>query len=204
MMLMPFNGRMTEQDQSVPPTNGSEPPLTDLLTAVATSRDRTAFSALFAYFAPRIKAYLLRTGCEAGAAEEIAQEVMITVWRRAETFDASQASASTWVFTIARNKRIDAFRRNRRPEYDPDDPALVPAEAMSADSRIEVDQAAKRLRAAMNDLPEEQRELLRMAYFDDKPHSAIAEASNLPLGTVKSRIRLALTKLRKGLKVEEE
>ena len=203
MMLMPFNGRMTEQDQPVPPSDRHEPPLTELLTAVATARDRTAFSALFAYFAPRIKAYLLRSGCEAGTAEEIAQEVMITVWRRAETFDSSQASASTWVFTIARNKRIDAFRRNRRPEYDPDDPALVPAELVAADSRIEADQAAKRLRAAMNDLPPEQRDLLRMAYFDDKPHSAIAEARDLPLGTVKSRIRLALTKLRKDLKVEE-
>ena len=134
------------------------------------------------------------------SAEEVVQEVMVTLWRRAETFDPSQASASTWVFTIARNKRIDMVRRERRPEIDPDDPALRPEAEPAADHAVESLQDSKRLREAMAFLPAEQQEILRLAYFEDLPHSAIAERCDMPLGTVKSRIRLALTRLRKSLK----
>ncbi|MCB9947061.1 MAG: sigma-70 family RNA polymerase sigma factor [Rhodospirillaceae bacterium] len=193
---------MSDIDASTPQAVDGDLPLSRLVQAVAESRDRSAFASLFAYFAPRIKAYLMRGGADAATAEEIVQEVMIAIWRRAETFDAAQATVSTWVFTIARNKRIDLLRRERRAEVDPDDPALVPAPEELADVRIAAGQDAGRLQAAMRGLPEEQHELLRMAYFDDKPHSAIAEASGLPLGTVKSRIRLALARLRKEMKVE--
>ena len=180
--------------------DGSAPSLNDLVVAVGLRRDRVAFAGLFAHFAPRLKAYLMRNGCEATAAEEVVQEVMVTLWRRAETFDPSQASASTWVFTIARNKRIDMVRRERRPEIDPDDPALRPEAEPSADHAVETAQDSERLRAAMTVLPAEQQEILRLAYFEDLPHSAIAERCDMPLGTVKSRIRLALTRLRKTLK----
>jgi RNA polymerase sigma-70 factor (ECF subfamily) len=174
--------------------------LNALIEAVAAHRDKAAFASLFTHFAPRIKAYLMRLGCDGGSAEELTQEAMVTLWRRAETFDARQANASTWVFAIARNKRIDALRRQRRPELDPQDPALTPDAPAAADALVESVQDVARVRAAIGALPEEQRLLLQMAYYEDKPHSVIAEEQGLPLGTVKSRIRLAVTRLRKVLK----
>lgn len=176
------------------------PSLEDLLVAVGRERDRLAFGALFGHFAPRLKTYLRRLGCDSGAAEELVQEVMLLVWRRAETYDPIQASASTWVFTIARNKRVDTLRREQRPEIDPNDPALVPEPAEPVDHRIEVKESSGRLRAALKELPPEQAELLRMAYFQDKPHSVISAEYGIPLGTVKSRLRLAMERLRKTLR----
>nr|WP_223677840.1 sigma-70 family RNA polymerase sigma factor [Azospirillum agricola] len=176
------------------------PSLEDLLVAVGREQDRLAFGALFGHFAPRLKTYLRRLGCESGAAEELVQEVMLLVWRRAETYDPAQASASTWVFTIARNKRVDSLRREQRPEIDPSDPALVPEPDEPADRRVEARQSNDRLRAALKDLPPEQAELLRMAYFEDKPHSVISAEHGIPLGTVKSRLRLAMDRLRKALR----
>lgn len=174
--------------------------LADLLVAVGRTRDRAAFAELFGYFGPRVKAYLMRQGASEAQAEELVQEAMIMVWRRAESFDVSKSGASTWIFTIARNKRIDALRREKRPEYDPDDPALVPAAGKSADTLVEVAQDSERLSTAIKSLSKEQADLIRMAYFDDKAHGAIAEETALPLGTVKSRLRLALGHLRKALK----
>lgn len=193
----------TQQTSSVGSGDAASP-FDALVEAVGTARDRHAFKALFDHFAPRVKAYLMRLGCQPGQAEEIGQEVMVTVWRRAETFDAAQATASTWIFTIARNKRIDAVRRERRPELDPNDPMLVPASEPLADEAMSAGQDAEHVRRAMRDLPEEQKELLRLAYFEDKAHSAIAEQTGLPLGTVKSRLRLALGRLRKSLKEDEQ
>ncbi|WP_448203621.1 sigma-70 family RNA polymerase sigma factor [Azospirillum sp. sgz302134] len=183
-----------------PPATGSARTLEELLLAVGRGRDRAAFAELFGHFAPRLKAYLRRQGCDAGGAEELVQEVMLLVWRRAETYDPAQASASTWVFTIARNKRIDVLRREQRPEIDPDDPALVPDPLESADHRVEAKETTGRLRAALKDLPPEQAELLRLAYFEDKPHSVISSERGIPLGTVKSRLRLAMERLRKALR----
>lgn len=182
------------------PLADQAPSLEDLLVAVGRERDRLAFGALFGHFAPRLKTYLRRLGCESGAAEELVQEVMLLVWRRAETYDPAQASASTWVFTIARNKRVDSLRREQRPEFDPNDPALVPDADEPADRRMETRQSNDRLRAALKDLPPEQAELLRMAYFEDKPHSVISAENGIPLGTVKSRLRLAVDRLRKALR----
>jgi RNA polymerase sigma-70 factor (ECF subfamily) len=144
----------------------------------------------------------MQSGSDAGQAEEVAQEVMITVWRRAALFDRRLASASTWIFTIARNKRIDSIRRQRRPQIDFEDPAFVPDPVAPADRIFEEGEDAERVRAAIETLPEEQRALLRLAFFEDKPHSEIASLCSLPLGTVKSRIRLAMTRLRKQLKDE--
>lgn len=201
---MALNGRMVDQSLTEPAVEPSAlspetaPEL--LLQTVARHRDRRAFALLFQAFAPRIKAFLMRSGSDAGMAEEVTQEVMVTVWRRAETYDPAQAGAATWIFTIARNKRIDMIRREKRPQVDPEDPALMPDPLEQADDRMEAAQSADRLRRAMATLPEEQREILRMAYFEDKPHSAIAQECGLPLGTVKSRLRLALSRLRKDLK----
>jgi RNA polymerase sigma-70 factor (ECF subfamily) len=172
----------------------------ELLVAIGRERDRGAFARLFGHFAPRVRAYLLRLGADRATADELLQEVMLMVWRRADTFDPAQASAGTWIFAIARTKRIDGIRRERRPQIDPDDPALVPEPETPADRIVEADQYGRRLRVAIATLPSEQAELLRMAFYEDKAHSEIAEASGLPLGTVKSRIRLALGRLRRELK----
>lgn len=172
------------------------------LGAVAERKDREAFARLFAFYGPRIKAYLRRLGAEDAAAEDLAQEAMLAVWRRAGQFDRRRASLSTWIFTIARNKRIDAIRRDRRPDYDPEDPALVgdtDGAAPGGDEMAEAAEMGVLIRRAVEDLPREQAELLRIFYYEEKPHSAIAAELGLPLGTVKSRLRLALGKLRAAL-----
>ncbi len=176
-----------------------ERPFVDLIRRIAGERDRDAFVALFGHFAPRVKAYLLRLGADDASAEELVQEVMLAVWRRAASFNPALAAVSTWVFTIARNKRIDRLRRERHPELDPDDPALAPDPVIGADSAVEIAQIGVRLRGALATLPDEQRSLLEMAFFEDKSHRAIAAETRLPLGTVKSRIRLALARLRVAL-----
>jgi RNA polymerase sigma factor (sigma-70 family) len=170
-----------------------------LIERVAGSADREAFAELFRRFAPKIKAYLRRLGCEQAQADELVQETMVMVWRRADSFDRARAGASTWLFTIARNKRIDALRRERRPEFDPSDPALVPDPAPAADEPLIIRDRGRRLAEAMALLPPEQAELIRLAYFDDRSQSDIAADRRLPLGTVKSRLRLALARLRRSL-----
>lgn len=183
------------------PNSDSSPE--ELISAVAERRDRKAFIGLFERFAPRIKAYLMRQGADPATAEDLAQDVMLTVWRRAEQFDRRKASVSTWIFTIARNRRIDVLRRTRRPEIDPDDPLLVREPETAPDSHVESLQSNARLHAAVAKLPTEQQKLLRLVYFEDKSHSVIAAELSLPLGTVKSRLRLAMAKLRAALESQE-
>ena len=191
----PFNGRMAMQRAEADPDRR----LADLLAAVAEKQDRAAFARLFEHFAPRVKAYVRQLGAGDQKAEDIVQEVMITVWRRACLYDARQASVGTWIFTIARNKRIDHLRRERRPEIDPDDPALVADPQDGTDELVIWQDQARRLRAAVGTLPEEQALVLRKNFFEDKPHGVIAQELHLPLGTVKSRSRLALARLRRAL-----
>lgn len=171
----------------------------DLMSAVYERRDRAAFIRLFELFGPRVKAYLIRQGADGATAEDLVQDVMLTVWHRAAQFDRGKATFSTWVFTIARNRRIDLLRRSKRPEVDPEDPALVRDPDEPADQVVNAAQRSKHLHAAVAQLPEEQKRLLRLAYFEDKSHSVIAEELELPLGTVKSRLRLAMAKLRTAL-----
>lgn len=170
----------------------------DLLLAVGQRQDRKAFAALFAYFGPRIKSYLMKHGASETAAEEILQNTFVTVWEKAARFNPQKAAASTWLFTIARNKRIDALRREKYISYDSDAPAMTqaPASKPAPDEDYVDIRAAEKLSAALKDLPPEQAELLQMAYFEDKSHQTIADETKIPLGTVKSRLRLALEKLR--------
>jgi RNA polymerase sigma-70 factor (ECF subfamily) len=168
----------------------------DLLVAVAELQDRDAFAELFAYYAPRVKSYLLRLGADSALAEEIAQDVMVTVWRKAALFDRAQASVSTWIFRIARNRRIDLFRRSKRPELDPEEEMILPSGVEAPDARIEAMETETRVRAAMKDLPEEQVVLLKLAFYEGLSHSEIATRLGAPLGTVKSRIRLAFAKMK--------
>jgi RNA polymerase sigma-70 factor (ECF subfamily) len=174
-----------------------------LVERIATSADKQAFASLFRHFAPRVKSYLLRLGAGGAQAEELTQEAMIMVWRKAASFDRNQSSVATWLFTIARNKRIDAIRRERRPEIDPSDPALVPDPEPAPDVALAVDQRDTRLRAAIATLPAEQAELLKLAFYEDKSHGDIAAERGIPLGTVKSRLRLAFGRLRKVMEGQE-
>ena len=173
------------------------------LQAIARHGDRQAFARLFQFFAPRVKAYLMRLGADDAAAEDLMQDVMLTVWRRAPTYDPALAGVSTWVFTIARNRRIDALRRVKRPPTDTDEPALVPAAPIPPDSAVDAQQWEVRIAAAIATLPTEQAQMLKLAYFDDRSHSDIAETLKLPLGTVKSRLRLAIGRLRTVFEPED-
>ena len=169
--------------------------MTELLAQVGRTRDVELFEQVFRYFAPRVKAYMARTGSPT-AAEELMQETMVAVWNKSAMYDPSKGAASTWIFAIARNLRIDAYRREKHPEFDPDDPAFQPAAEPTADTTLEAEESAVAVRAALKTLPADQAEVLRLAFFEDNSQSAIAEALNLPLGTVKSRMRLAFAKLR--------
>ncbi len=170
--------------------------LNALMIAVGAARDRAAFATLFAHFAPRIKAYLMRLGAGAAQAEDLAQEAMLAVWRKAALFDPAKASASTWIFTVARNLRIDAIRREKRPAFDPDDPAFLPDGVLSPDGELSRADDCERVREAMQTLPPEQAQVVRLSFFSDKPHSEIARELGVPLGTVKSRLRLAMARMR--------
>ena len=170
-----------------------------MIQAISRDRSRAAFAGLFEYFAPRLKSYIMRLGADARTAEEVGQETMLMVWRKAEGFDPRRAAASPWIFTIARNKRIDRIRREKRPEIDPSDPLLAGALPEPADLPLQRREHGERLHAAMTALPEAQAALVRLAFFDDMSHRDIAAENSLPLGTVKSRIRLALLRLRRDL-----
>lgn len=168
-----------------------------LIEKVRDAKDRAAFAALFQHFAPRVKAFLMKSGAVESLAEECTQDVMATLWTKAHLFDPSRASASTWVFTIARNKKIDALRKMRRPE--PEDLTWGPTDEPDAADVMSLRQESAKLSAAIAKLPEKQRELIERAYFGDLSHSEIAEVTGLPLGTIKSRIRLALERLRHAM-----
>ena len=167
------------------------------LEAVRDTQDRAAFAELFAYFAPRVKSFLMKSGSTAEMAEECAQEVMATVWNKAHMFDGSKASVSTWIFTIARNRRIDMIRKQRRPE--PEDLPWGPQEERSADDTVALQQETEILGRALSDLPVKQRQLIERAYFGELTHAEIASETGLPLGTIKSRLRLALDRLRHAM-----
>ncbi|MBB4238187.1 sigma-70 family RNA polymerase sigma factor [Rhizobium esperanzae] len=173
-----------------------------LAEAVARDRDQQAFSILFDYFAPRLKAWLMRQKMTSGEAEELVQEIMIVLWHKADLYDSTRSSLSTWLFRIARNRRIDLQRRINTRIFDETDPTLQPPAEIGAEDIIANDDRDARIRAAVGQLPEEQRDMLRAAFFLGQSHSEIAEATGLPLGTVKSRIRLAFGKLRKVLERE--
>lgn len=169
----------------------------DAILARVAQGDREAFALAFAKFAPKVKSYLLRLGAPAAQAEDLAQDAMVSVWRRAASFDAAKAKASTWIFVIARNAWIDRLRREKvelayRGVMDaPEDSS----DEAPDDAAVRVETEA-RMRAAMDDLTEEQKQVVRLSFFEDQSHSEIAERMAIPLGTVKSRLRLALIKLR--------
>jgi RNA polymerase sigma factor (sigma-70 family) len=170
-----------------------------LVAAIAQSRDREAFARIFDYFAPRLQAYLMRQGSDSALAEEITQDTMVILWRKAALFDPAKSSLATWLYRIARNRRIDLLRRDRTTLVEPDDPVFDVVDDVDLEGEMDASQREAAVRAAMSELPQEQLSLLRLAFFDGLSHSEISEATGLPLGTVKSRIRLAFTRLRRTL-----
>ena len=170
-----------------------------LLLAVGNSRDRKAFKLIFQEFAPRIRAFMIRKCSDATLAEEITQETMVKVWRKAEQFNPEKASVATWIFTIARNVRIDMLRKIYRPEPDMSDPSMILDSEVPVDEKMSHDEEAQRLKVAFAVLPDDQKIVLQMSFFEEKAHGQIADELGIPLGTVKSRIRLAFNRLRKEL-----
>ncbi len=168
-----------------------------LMLAIARDADQQAFAVLFQHYAPRVKGFLIKSGAPPAQAEDCAQDVMATVWRKAGQFDPSRATVATWIFTIARNRRIDLLRRDRRPE--PEDLPWGPEPEPDPVDALALQQDSERLGAALALLPDDQRVLIERAYFGDLSHSEIARATGLPLGTIKSRLRLALEKLRQRM-----
>ena len=184
-------------DRSTIPSPGE---LAELIRRVAAESDRQAFAALFRFYAPRLKSFLGRRGFGEIESEDIVQETMLNIWRKASSFDPAKAGASTWIYTIARNLGIDRRRREGKgatwyelttfDETDPDP---------SVEARMIATQSESRVRAALTALPDEQAAVIRMTFYGEDPQAEIARTLGIPLGTVKSRVRLALARLRKTM-----
>lgn len=171
---------------------------TCLMLAVRDRRDRAAFGELFDYFAPRLKGVAMRAGLGSGAAEDVAQDVMLTVWRKADQFDPHRAQVSAWIFQIARNRRIDLMRKENRPV--PEEIRMADEAEDDASQILAIDQETGQLKLALARLQPAQRDLIEKAYMGDLTHKEISDQTGLALGTVKSRIRLGLDRLRHELK----
>ena len=175
----------------------SEPNWSDLVIRVRDFQDTDAFAQLFNHFAPMVKGFLMKSGADATFAEECAQDVMVTLWQKAAQFDPTRASAATWIFTIARNRRIDMFRRQNRPE--PTDLPWGPEPEVEAADALALQQETRKLSAALDALPAKQKDIVKRAFYGELTHAELAQETGLPLGTIKSRIRLALDRLRAAM-----
>ncbi len=175
------------------------PELDDLLTAVGDDRDGKAFSALFDYFQPRLQAQMMRRGLPPFAAADMTQDVMETIWCKANQFDRSRSAASTWVFSIAQNRRVDVHRRGREHMFVDADLSLIPDETADAEARIDAAQRERDVHCALDALPRDQFKIVQLAFFEGLSHSTIAARTRIPVGTVKSRLRLAFSRMRRSL-----
>jgi RNA polymerase sigma-70 factor (ECF subfamily) len=180
---------------SMNPSDKPEFSAASLIAAIAAHQDRGAFAALFSAVAPKVKAFLIRRAASPAAAEEMTQDVMLSVWRKAALFDPARGSGEAWIFTMARNAAIDSHRRElSRPLFELD--PLAELEAPRGDRSFEDQEAADRVKAALAALSKEQYDVVRLSFFDDRPHTEISAQLGVPLGTVKSRLRLAMKRLR--------
>jgi len=177
----------------------------DLVGRVASSGNREAFKSLFEHFAPRVKGFMLKAGCSADEAEDIAQNTLIAVWRKAGQFDPASTGAAAWIFTIARNLRIDLLRRTARVSRLESKEMLAadPDSADSAEVVVSRVEDTARVRGAIERLSSEQSRVIRLSFIEERPHPEIANLLGIPLGTVKSRIRLAMNRLRDLLDEEQ-
>jgi RNA polymerase sigma-70 factor (ECF subfamily) len=171
---------------------------TQWMLMVRDARDRAAFAKLFDYFAPRLRGMLMKNGIGAAQADDVIQDVMLSVWRKAASFNPERANVSGWIFQIARNRQIDVIRKDRRPM--PEDLAMPESTDVDGEQVLGIEQEVATLRAAIARLNPEQRDLVQKAYLGELTHSEIQAQTGLPLGTIKSRIRLGLERLRHELK----
>jgi RNA polymerase sigma-70 factor (ECF subfamily) len=181
------------------PAGAAIPALDDLLTAVGVNRDGAAFATLFGHFVPRVRTQMMRLGVAAVAADDITQDVMEAIWSKAHLFDRRKSAAATWIFHIARNRRIDVRRRSREFPCAMEDFSAIPDPGEPHDNRFDAAEREYAVRAALGALPREQFALVKLAFFDGLSHATISEQTKLPLGTVKSRLRLAFSRLRQAL-----
>ena len=204
---LPRSGRASETSRPIWPQRlaGERPKSTvqwaELINRVARHGDRDAFKCLFEHFAPRVKGFLVKTGTDPESAEDIAQSTMVAVWRKAAQFDPSTLGAAPWIFTIARNLRIDAVRRSAclARTIRPNEPNTEVELAESPEAIFGRQQDASRVRSALANLSDEQSMVIRLSFIEERSHADIASALGIPLGTVKSRIRLAMNRLRELL-----
>lgn len=181
------------------PSVASKRNMADLLHLVARRGDAEAFRKLFETYAPRVKAYMMRQGADANLAEELAQETLLTVWRKAGLYSDDKGSATTWIYTIARNLRIDRLRREVAWQPMPEGAEEEPSDDALPDEEVSNRERRERVRAVLSQLPQDQTEVVTLSYIEGLSHSEIAERLGLPLGTVKSRMRLAYSKIREAV-----
>jgi len=193
---------MLAMSGTVIPDSKAEPcseQLATWLSAVGTAQDRAAFGSLFEHFAPRLKSYMMRLGAQHDAAEDLAQETMVQVWRKASLYDASKAVPAAWVYRVARNLRIDRLRKQRFFEVDIEHAEIVSDEGVSGHERSADRLDAAQLASLVDALPADQKQVVQLAFFEGLSHAEIEQRLAIPLGTVKSRMRLAFGKLRRAM-----
>ncbi|MBV1693544.1 MAG: sigma-70 family RNA polymerase sigma factor [Hyphomicrobiales bacterium] len=172
----------------------------DLLSRIASDRSDEAFRQLFDEYGPRVRSFMMRQGADPELADELTQETLIVVWRKAALYSPEKGSPTTWIYTIARNLRTDHVRRRRVwHELTDDHVARMPSDEPAADDIASDRQRQERVQAVLGDLPAEQLEVVQLAFMEGLAHGEIATRLGLPLGTVKTRIRLAYQKLRVAL-----
>ena len=147
------------------------------------------FSEIFEFFAPKVNAYFIQNGIRFESSEELTQEVLSTVWVKSNLYDSNKSALSTWVYTIARNKKIDFLRKNSKINFKEEDIREFLYQDREIDL-IEENEAKKQIERISNELDEQQKIMIKMNFFENKSHKKIADELEIPLGTVKSRIRL--------------
>jgi len=180
------------------------PDFSKLLSNIGLNQDKDAFASIFEHFAPRVKSYMVKSGCVDEMAEELAQQTLLQVWRKSQLYDSQKAAASTWIFRIARNIRIDMLRKQKHFFEDDFDLASVEDDQENIEFKIDKEQTNQRVNLALSSLPTDQAQIIHLSFYDGLSHSEIAEKLKIPLGTVKSRIRLAFARLRNSEHLEKE
>lgn len=186
---------MTEDRSGQPPDQPRDDPA-DLVARIALKQDRSALADLFGLYGPRVKSMMLKLGAPDALAEDLVQETFLTVWRKAQLYSSQRGAPSTWIFTIARNLRIDQLRRQSNKPYEDLDAVELASDAPMGSAIAEQNQVVDRVGKALKTLSPEQQEVVRLSFIHDMPHAEIAEKIGIPLGTVKSRLRLAYERLR--------
>lgn len=185
------------------PHGDETPDFRECLADIAQYKNKDSFITLFNHFAPRIKSFLMKGGLTPETADELAQETMLTIWNKATSYNPATAAPSTWIFTIARNKRIDHLRKTNRYHIQSDENLVLEDESPTPPENLSRSEETAKIAAAIKKLPPDQLALIKQSFFEDKSHAQIAEETGIPLGTVKSRIRLALGRLRAQTNIQD-